>query len=196
VTGNDDATPADDTAGLVTVFRVTEDGAAELLQIEPHRDDVALLVGRSVEDVTARVCVAIPGGPVTFWTAQGAARRGKAVNRCATDAAIAFLPRIEQGDLRITCTNRARLEREPLRGVVLVTGYDQASGAVAALTDVAVEKLRGQFDGRAERRARAAQNLAVAEVVHVAPEEGGKPTPTRGVPAIGKKRGAAVRGAS
>jgi hypothetical protein len=52
VTGNDDATPADDTAGLVTVFRVTEDGAAELLQIEPHRDDVALLVGRSVEDVT------------------------------------------------------------------------------------------------------------------------------------------------
>jgi hypothetical protein len=159
---HDDDVPA--RPPLVTVLRITWAGAAEVLLMEPSRDDVGLLVGRDPADVTARVTATITGGLVTFWTAASAENAGWAVNVPANRAATALFPPITIGGREFPCRQRARLEEHPLRGDVLVTGYDPATRAICGLMDVALEQLRRLLDGRAERARRQAASLAAFPV--------------------------------
>src|SRR4051794_27180379 len=145
---HDDDVPA--RPPLVTVLRITWPGAAEVLLMEPSRDDVGLLVGRDPADVSACVTATLPGGPVTFWIAASAEDTGQPVNVPANQAALALFPPITIGGREFPCRQRARLEEHPLRGDVMVTGYDPDDRAVCGLMDVALERLRRLLDGRAE----------------------------------------------
>jgi hypothetical protein len=159
---HDDDVPA--RPPLVTVLRITWPGAAEVLLMEPSRDDVGLLVGRDPADVSACVTATLPGGPVTFWIAASAEDTGQPVNVPANQAALALFPPITIGGREFPCRQRARLEEHPLRGDVMVTGYDPDDRAVCGLMDVALERLRRLLDGRAERARRQAASLAAFPV--------------------------------